>query len=56
MRQKQSKTGAHSGSDTALLLIDFINDLEFPGAKNFFLRQLPLRNARRRSRSATNMR
>lgn len=33
MRQKQSKTGAHSGSDTALLLIDFINDLEFPGGE-----------------------
>lgn len=31
MGQKQAKTETHRGSDTALLLIDFINDLEFPG-------------------------
>ncbi|MGH8726638.1 MAG: isochorismatase family protein [Burkholderiales bacterium] len=31
MGQNQAKTGTRRGSDTALLLIDFINDLEFPG-------------------------
>ena len=31
MGQNQADTGTHRGSDTALLLIDFINDLEFPG-------------------------
>lgn len=37
MGQKQAETGTHRDSDTALLLIDFINDLEFPGGDRFLL-------------------